>query len=94
MARDERVRIEVPSDSDPRWPQKGFQSSKKDAMKDSGSHIPPWHQLYLQLKKKIRSPQVAQWIRIRQPVQGTQVQSLDQEDPTCHRATKPMNHSY
>ena len=26
--------------------------------------------------------------------QGTQVQSLVQEDPTCHRATKPEHHNY
>ena len=28
------------------------------------------------------------------PIQGTQVQSLLQEDPTCLRATKPMCHNY
>ena len=27
-------------------------------------------------------------------MQGTWVQSLVQEDPTCHRATKPMRHNY
>ena len=37
---------------------------------------------------------VAQWLRIRLPMQGTQVQSLVGEDPTCHRATKPMCHNY
>ena len=26
-------------------------------------------------------------------MQGTQVRSLVQEDPTCHRATKPMHHN-
>ena len=35
---------------------------------------------------------VVQWIRLRLPMQGTQLRSLVQEDPTCHRATKPMNH--
>ena len=45
-AQEERVRIEVPSDSGPRWPQKGFQSTKTDGMKDSGPHTPAWHQLY------------------------------------------------
>ena len=25
---------------------------------------------------------------------GTWVQSLIQEDPTCHRATKPVHHNY
>ena len=35
-----------------------------------------------------------QWIRIRLPVQGTQVQSLIQEESTCCRATKSTGHSY
>ena len=35
---------------------------------------------------------VAQWIRL--PVQGTRVQSLVQEDPTCHGATKSVHHDY
>ena len=26
--------------------------------------------------------------------QGTQVQSLVREDPTCHRVTKPVRHNY
>ena len=30
-----------------------------------------------------------QWLRVCLPVQGTWIQSLVQEDPTCHRATKP-----
>ena len=37
---------------------------------------------------------VAQWIRICLPMQGTQVHSLVQEDPTCHGATKPVCHNY
>ena len=37
---------------------------------------------------------VAQWLRIRLPMQGTRVRSLVQEDPTCHRATKPVHHNY
>ena len=37
---------------------------------------------------------VAQWQRSRLPMQETQVQSLIQEDPTCHRATKPVHHNY
>ena len=27
-------------------------------------------------------------------MQGTQVQALLQEDPTCHGATKPVHHNY
>ena len=37
---------------------------------------------------------VAQWLRILLPMQGTQVWALVREDPTCHRATKPMSHNY
>ncbi|KAJ8787577.1 hypothetical protein J1605_022892 [Eschrichtius robustus] len=37
---------------------------------------------------------VAQWLRIRLPVQGTQVRALVWEDPTCHGATKPVHHNY
>ena len=37
---------------------------------------------------------VAQWLRIRLPVQGTWVRALVQEDPMCRRATKPVCHNY
>ena len=37
---------------------------------------------------------VAQWLRVRLPVQGTRVQALVREDPTCHRVTKPVCHNY
>ena len=37
---------------------------------------------------------VAQWLRIRLPVQGTQVQALVREDPTCRVTTKPGHHNY
>ena len=37
---------------------------------------------------------VAQWLRIRLPIQGTWVRSLVQEDPTCHGAPKPLRHNY
>ena len=36
---------------------------------------------------------VAQWLRICLPVQGTGVQSLVREDPTCLGATKPVSHN-
>ena len=37
---------------------------------------------------------VAQWLRIRLPMQGTRVQALVWEDPTCRGATKPVHHNY
>ena len=41
-----------------------------------------------------RTSLVAKWLRIRLPMQGTRVRSLVWEDPTCHRATKPVSHKY
>ena len=38
-------------------------------------------------KMKDRTSLVVQWLRIRLPIQGTQVRSLVQEDPTCRGAT-------
>ena len=37
---------------------------------------------------------VAQWLRIRLPMQGTRVRSLVWEDPICHGAAKPVRHNY
>ena len=37
---------------------------------------------------------VAQWLRIRLPMQETRVQAPVREDPTCRGATKPMCHNY
>ena len=37
---------------------------------------------------------VAQWIRIHLPMQGTRVQALVHEDPTCRRATESVCHNY
>ena len=52
-----------------------------------------------QIKPKIRSKEIGtslveQWLGICLPMQGTWVQSLVGEDPTCHAATKPMCHNY
>ena len=41
-----------------------------------------------------RASLVAQWLRIRLPVQGTRVRALVREDPTCRGATKPVRHNY
>ena len=46
------------------------------------------------LIKTFRASLVAQWLRIRLPMQGTWVWSLAQEDATCHVATKPVHHNY
>ena len=46
------------------------------------------------IKRQARASLVAQWLRIRLPMQGTRVGALDREDPTCRGATKPMRHNY
>ena len=45
-------------------------------------------------EREKRTSLVAQWLRIHLPMQGTRVQALVREDPTWHRATKPMRHGY
>ena len=53
------------------------------------------HELNMQLKKLvIGTSLVAQWLRIRLPMQGTRVRALVWEDPTCRGATKPVRHNY
>ena len=37
---------------------------------------------------------MAQWLRIRLPMQGTRVRALVREDPTCREATRPVSHNY
>ena len=44
--------------------------------------------------KEIGASRVAQWLRIRLPMQGTWVRALVQEDPTCRGASKPVRHNY
>ena len=46
-------------------------------------------------KKEIHGASlVAQWLRIRLPMQETRVQALVWENLTCLRATKPVCHNY
>ena len=45
-------------------------------------------------KRKVGASLVAQWWRIRLPMQETRVLSLVWEDCTCHGATKSMHHNY
>ena len=49
------------------------------------------HSTHVEREKKL---QASQWIRICVSMQETQVPSLIPEDPTCHRATKPVCHNY
>jgi len=45
-------------------------------------------------KSNRRDFPVEEWIRVCLPIQGAWVQSLIQEDSTCHGATKLMGHNY
>ena len=45
-------------------------------------------------KRNLRDSLVAQWFRIRLPMQDTRVRALVWEDPTCRGATKPVRHNY
>ena len=53
--------------------------------------IPWWHELKVGL---VGTSLVAQWLRIRLPMQGTRVRALVWEDPTCRMTTKPACHNY
>ena len=53
-----------------------------------------WIDCGLYMKVNTGSSLVAQWLRIRLPMQGTQVRALAREEPTCRRVTKPMCHNY
>ena len=44
--------------------------------------------------RTVRTSLVAQWLRIRLPMQETQVRALVWEDPTSRGATKPVCHNY
>ena len=47
------------------------------------------------LRKKLPGTSlVVQWLRIRLPMQGTQLQALVWEDSARRGATKPMCHNY
>ena len=48
----------------------------------------------MDLNTTFRASLVAQWLRIRLPMQGTRVRALVREDPTRHGATKPASHNF
>ena len=48
----------------------------------------------LQSSKQYGASLVAQWLRICLQMQGTRVQALVWEDPTCRGATRPVSHNY
>ena len=49
--------------------------------------------MYFEPDEEYGTSLMVQWVNIYLPMQRPQVQSLVQEDPTCHGATKPVHHS-
>ena len=49
--------------------------------------------IYMQ-KRNLGTFLVIQWLRLRLPMEETQVSSPIQEDLTCRRAGEPVHHSY
>ena len=46
----------------------------------------------MQTKGRKRASLVAQWLRVRLPMQGTRVRAPVREDPTCRGAAGPVSH--
>ena len=67
--------------------------SRKHPMGEGRTYTDPDPHIALS-RLYVRASLVAQWLRIRLPMQGTQVRALVWEDPTCHGATKPVRHNY
>ena len=78
-------------------PWEGWQFIKHFLFASSSGQETPCH-IQTERKKQIKEREwaslVAQWLRIRLPMQGTRVRALVQEDPTCHGAAKPVRHNY
>ena len=69
-----------------------YSTSKFKMKRKAALHQNIWAMLHF--KNGQRTSLVVQWLRICLPMQGTQVQSLVWEDPTCSWATKPVCRSH
>ena len=70
---------------------------KKHSQTHSRRPPSPWYQNQTEIlqKKKITGTSlVVQWLRVRLPMQRTQVWAVVWEDPTCRGATEPVSHNY
>ena len=56
--------------------------------------LPKMKTTIIEIENSMGASLMAQWLRIRLPMQGTRVRALVQEDPTCYAATKPVRHNY
>ena len=76
----------VPGDPEGRMPERG-------AVQGQQSHG-SWRVQKREEKHIGGASLVAQWLRICPLMQGTRVQALVWEDPTCRGATRPVSHNY
>ena len=74
----------------------GKESDTSSLRKEESTKQQAWTPQKCRKKGKRRrgASLVAQWLRIHPPVQGRQVWSPVQEDPTCRWASKPVRHNY
>ena len=72
----------------------GFQALHFDVIDLGNGLASDDSNMQLRLRTQSWASLVAQWLRICLPMQGTRVQALVWEDPTCRRATKPVHHNY
>ena len=75
------------------------QHNKKKKKKLKYTNTPQNNHCYQYVEKCFKNSYrgaslVAQWLRICLLMQGTRVQALVWEDPTCHGATGPVSHNY
>ena len=59
---------------------------------DSSQYVLTPDFLYSHLKTSAEASLVAQWLRVRLPMQGTRVRALVRGDPTCRGAAGPVSH--
>ena len=60
----------------------------------ASTNVPDIMRSIVMYKSQCWTPLVVHWLRVCLPMEGTRVQSLGWEHPTCCEATKPMNHNY
>ena len=72
---------------------KNKQTEMNDTITEMKNTLEGINSRITEAEEQIRASLVAQWLRIRLPVQGTRVRALVWEDPTCRRAAGPVSHS-